>query len=170
MPFPRSRLDSFIVFKHTSLQTDDLEVQFQRWVLNGYISRNGERGVNYSEFGLGAFRKVVIIQSDTPKLYANHQGGYRVFCPVNDKIVTVDFTNGVARWRGLHNEPQENQVHCSGCNQSHSLVEFFGKPNFAFGRSAFHFQDIEIASFNDSLLREVEINIDSCSLVFKRVG
>ena len=170
MPFPRSRLDAYLVFLDTTLSPDSLDVQTQLWCLKKYIFKDGQRGPKYKEFGFGAFNKMMVVKSNTSMLYANHQGGYRVFCPNNDKIVTVDFTNGVAKWRVQQNAPQDNLVHCSGCNDEHALVDFIGKPNFAFGKLAFHFVDIESSTLNESVLREVENNIGRCSLVFKRVG
>ena len=170
MPFPRSRLDAYLVFKDTTLPPDYLYVQYEKWCLKGYITDRGRSGLNYQEFGFGSFQKLSVVQSDVSMLYANHQGGYRVFCPNNDKIVTVDFTNGVTKWRVEQNAPQDTKVYCSGCHHEHALVDFIGKPNFAFGRLAFHFVDIESSTLNETVHKEVESNIGCCSLVLKRVG
>ena len=81
MPFPRSRLDAYLVFLDTTLPPNSLQNQFHQWCLEGYILNNGERGENYKNFGFGIFKKMSVIYSEEPMLFANHQGGYRVFCP-----------------------------------------------------------------------------------------
>lgn len=170
MPFPRSRLDAYLVFTDTTLPPDSLHIQFRQWCVEGYVSNEGRGGSHYAAFGFGSFQKLSVVSSDTPMLFANNQGGYRVLCPNNDKIVTVDFTKGVAKWRALQNTPKDNIVYCSGCDNGHRLVDFNGKPEFAFGRFAFHFIDIEYSKMNEVILDEVEINVGRCKLVLKRVG
>ena len=170
MPFPRSRLDAYLVFSDTTLQPDSLHIQFRQWCLKGYVSNEGYTGSHYAAFGFGLFQKLSVVHSVKSILFANNQGGYRVLCPNNDKIVTVDFTNGVAKWRALENTPQDNIVHCSGCDNEHRLVDFIGKPEFAFGRCAFHFTDIQYSVINEMILDEVDKNIGRGKLVLKRVG
>ena len=170
MPFPRSRLDAYLVFPYSGLEVDSLQNQFKIWCQKGYVTNEGTMGLSSNSFGLGSFDRLTVIHSNTSMLFANHQGGYRVFCPKNDKIVTVDFTNAVAKWRALQNTPSKNQVYCSGCNGIHSLVDFYGKPRFSFGKLAFHFIDIESSKLNEERIREVESNIGICSLILKRVG
>ena len=170
MPFPRSKLDAYLVFLDSSLSGDSLFSQFNQWRLKGRVSEDGSGAVNDSAFGFGSFHKLEIIDLDRSRLFANHQGGYRVYCPNNDKIVTVDFIAGVAEWRACQNDPKETIVLCSACNRHHALVDFVGRPTFAFGKCAFHFSNISSVDLNSVVVEEIERNIGRFSLVFKRVG
>ena len=170
MPFPRSKLDAYLVFLDNCVPPKSLLTQFEKWCLTGCISEDGRMAKFHAQFGFGSFHKVQIIESNRVKLFANHQGGYRVCCPNNDKIVTVDFVSGIAKWRTTQNSPEDIVVHCSACNEHHSLNEFVGKPSFAFGKCAFHFSDIDSADINAAVAKDIEKNVGRFSLILKRVG
>ncbi len=170
MPFPRSNLDAYLVFVDDSLPRQSLFAQFDLWHSNGLISIDGTKGVSYECFGFGSFHKVEVVESNKSRLFANHQGGYKVCCPNNDKIVTVDFISGVVRWRAGETAPEHIYVTCSSCSEQHSLVEFVGKPSFAFGRCAFHFSNVDSVTISSVVSQEIERNVGPFSLVLKRVG
>ena len=170
MPFPRSKLDAYLVFLDTSLSVEHLFKQFQQWQANGSILEDGTQASKHDDFGFKSFYKVQVIDSRKPKLFANHQGGYRVCCPKNDKIVTVDFVAGIAKWRAGEDAPEDIIIKCSGCNGEHALIEFVGKPALAFGTCAFRFSDIHSANISSSVAADIEKNVGRFSLVLKRVG
>ena len=170
MPFPRSKLDAYLVFVDNCVNHEALLNQFQLWCDKGRISEDGTTAECHNDFGLGSFHKVQIIESSRSRLFANHQGGYRVCCPKNDKIVTVDFVSGIAKWRTTQKSPEEVLVRCSACNEHHSLTEFVGKPIFAFGRYAFHFSDIDSVNFNHAVAEDIEKSVGRFALILKRVG
>ena len=159
MPFPRSNLDAYLVFVDDSLPRESLFAQFDKWHSNGFISKDGTKAPRYEDFGFGSFHKVEVVESNQSRLFANHQGGYRVCCPINDKIVTVDFIAGIARWRAGKRAPEHIYATCSACSGQHSLVEFVGKPSFAFGRYAFHFSNIDSTMINRVVVQEIENNV-----------
>ena len=170
MPFPRSNLDAYLVFVDDSVSRESLFAQFELWYSSGFISMDGTKGLQHACFGFGSFHKVQVIELNRSRLFANHQGGYRVCCPINDKIVTVDFISGVSRWRAGEKAPEHTYVTCSACSEQHSLVDFVGKPSFAFGRCAFHFSNVDSSTLNSAVVQEIERNVGQFSLVLKRVG
>ena len=170
MPFPRSNLDVYLVFIDDSLPRESLYILLNLWHSRGWISMDGTKGLGHGDFGFGSFHKVQVVESNKSRLFANHQGGYKVCCPINDKIVTVDFISGVARWRAGEKAPEHIYVTCSACSEQHSLVEFVGKPSFAFGRCAFHFSNVDSGIMNSVVVQEIERNVGQFSLVLKRVG
>ena len=170
MPFPRSKLDAYLVFIDNCVNHEALLNQLHQWCVKGCVLEDGTMAESYKDFGFGSFHKLQIIESPRTRLFANHQGGYRVHCPNNDKIVTVDFVSGIAKWRTTQNSPEDIVVQCSACNEQHSLIEFVGKPMLAFGKYAFHFSAIESANINDTVAEDIEKNVGQFSLILKRVG
>ena len=72
MPFPRSKLDAYLVFLDTSLSVEHLFKQFQQWQANGSILEDGTQASKHDDFGFESFYKVQVIDSIKPKLFANH--------------------------------------------------------------------------------------------------
>ena len=170
MPFPRSRLDVYWVFSEQTDTVHSLEKCLADWVADDLLNTDGSPGDSHARIGCGSFNRVQAIASDKDVLFANHQGGYRVFCPNNDKIATLEFSEGVAEWRKSEQDPSAILVSCKACGGKHSLPQFVGRPAFAFGRSAFHFNSVEKASFSDALLTAIRESIGPFTIVLKRVG
>jgi len=170
MPFPRSRLDVYWVFSEQANTAYLLKKQLANWVADDVLTPEGECGLNHRQIGCGTFKSVQVIASKKYMLFANHQGGYRVFCPNNDKIATLDFSEGVGEWRQREQDPSTVIVSCQACGDKHSLPQFVGRPAFAFGRYALHFNTVAESSFSDSILTSVRQSIGPFTIVLKRVG
>lgn len=170
MPFPRSRLDVYWVFSEQAHASTLLERQLADWVDDELLTTDRGPGNDYVQIGCGYFNSVQVIASNKDLLFANHQGGYRVFCPNNDKIATLEFSEGVAEWRKSEQDPSVILVTCLACGDKHPLPQFVGRPAFAFGRSALHFNSVEKASFSNKILTEIRQSIGPFTIVLKRVG
>ncbi len=171
MPFPRSQLDAYFVFaeEHREL-LEQMERLRTRWVESGYLSsgyKPTQEGRVY--FGLEEFFNIQSIYLPTKQLFANHQGGYRVFCPVTDGLVTSDFVKGVQRWRNTIQKTEFYLV-CSQCQERHLLDEVYGKPAFAFGRYALRFINIGQGTPSSKLLEDLQVGVGPFKVVLSRVG
>lgn len=171
MPFPRSQLDAYLVFVEDNITlVKRIEIQKRRWVEAGYLSPQYKptlEGRDY--FGLSDFLSVQSVSFPTKQLFANHQGGYRVFCPVTDRLVTSDFVQGIQRWRGTLQDSDFYLV-CSQCQKRHPLDEVYGKPSFAFGWHALRFVRIGQATPSQKLLEDLQLGVGRFKLVLSRVG
>ena len=170
MPFPRSRLDVYWVFSEVENTLGLLEAQLADWIEDDVLLTDGSPGMQHAKLGCGSFTSVQIVSSTKHMLFANHQGGYRVFCPNNDKIATLEFLHGVSKWRHSELDPSAVQVSCQTCGGIHTLTEFVGRPTFAFGRIALHFNSVSSASFSSVTLDTVRKTIGPFTPVLKRVG
>ena len=144
---------------------------FQSWTERDYIDKNGHptsKGIVY--FGFGTFNKIAVDLSDDVRLYANHQGGYRVFCPQTMKLMTSTFSKSMHQWRSNGKIKSEFQIDCNLCGKTHSFNDLIGRPSFAFGMGAIRLIDVENSTSESEFLLDLEAKMGPLNIVLKRVG
>jgi|GEM_PF-3211761 len=173
MPFPRSQLDVYILqmdpFK--SIQHTMVQEMFQGWFEQNYIDSIGNptsSGIEY--FGFGTFNKIALDLSEDVRLYANHQGGYRVFCPQEMKLMTATFSESVHQWRSNGRIQSEFTINCHLCGMEHTFNELIGRPSFAFGMGAIRLINVEHSTSGSTFLLDLKAKMGPFNIVLKRVG
>jgi hypothetical protein len=101
----------------------------------------------------GGFKRFQLMTHERPTLVANHQGGYRVYCPTEEKLITADFVDAIKVYRngGLR------QLSCSLCRANHDLNHLIYQPSAAFALFEIQFhgaQSIELSSVATEWFRE----------------
>ena len=104
--------------------------------------------------------------SDVMRLYANHQGGYRVRCPSCSSNIAPEFSTAVHRWRG----GADFSMTCPSCAQTYPLSSALGIPPFAFSRAAIVLHDVEEADLGYFWHEQCMRSLKDYRVVFRRVG
>ena len=173
MPFPRSQLDVYILQTDPFYPIQNKKIQdlFQDWIERNYIGRLGiptPKGISY--FGFGMFNKLTVDRSNDVRLYANHQGGYRVFCPNTMSLMTDVFSASIHRWRSNGRTKSDFTVDCNACGIPHAFNELIGRPSIAFGKGAIRLINVDQSTSESSFLLDLEAQIGPINTVLKRVG
>ncbi len=174
MPFPRSQLDLLLVHENPLFPMAQPKVKewLSALVSNGFVERTGrptQKGQEY--FGINNFRKLDLWSSKSIELFANHQGGYRVFCPETGGIITAGFVEAVTHWRGLGSPLNGMRLpNCTACKSSHSFVDLIGRPKFAFGMGALRFVDVSNVFDCSPFFKDFQKQFGDVHSVLKRVG
>ena len=173
MPFPRSQLDVYIlqIDPFRSIQNTPAEQLFRYWIKQDYLDEHGvptAMGIEY--FGFGKFNKLTVDISKEVRLYANHQGGYRVFCPETMSLITDVFSASIHRWRSNGRRKQDFAVECTGCGKTHAFNTLIGRPSIAFGKGAIRLINVDQSTSDTSFLLDLKEQIGRLKIVLKRVG
>ena len=104
-------------------------------------------------------------QSEKPRLYANHQGGYRVRCPFCSNNIAAEFSKSVHKWRS----GGDFSVVCSSCKETFPLSKAVGSPPFAFSRAAILLHDVEQADVGEVWHSQFQ-QLGAYQAIFRRVG
>lgn len=115
--------------------------------LSGAVGKHPEYWVE------GGFKRLQLLAHERPTLVANHQGGYRVYCPKEEKLITAAFIDAIKVYRngGLR------QLHCPLCQGNHDLNCLIYRPLAAFALFEVQFhgaQSIELRSKAAEWFRE----------------
>ena len=137
MPLVRHRLDCCICIEE---KTQDAVLALLEVFGSIQNSRNNDLVIPCVSFHSCSFE-----QSEKLRLYANHQGGYRVRCPFCAHNIASEFSKSVHLWRS----GGEFSMTCSSCKEGFSLSEAKGSPPFAFSRAAIVLHDVERAEVGE---------------------
>ena len=172
MPFPRSQLDLIIVlqsseFDEVSDSICSIKHQFEerKWFFKSHVTPMG-----IQELQLGDRAIIRFELSQRIRLFANHQGGYRVFCPICNAFITGEFSNVVSKWRVQGGLPKDRSITCTSCRSQYSLADCIGKPEFAFGFGAIHLVNVDVVQLPSILINELNSMGIKYKTVLKRVG
>ncbi|MAA78961.1 MAG: hypothetical protein CL916_06845 [Deltaproteobacteria bacterium] len=158
MPLVRNRLDCCICIEE---QTQDAVCA----LLDVFGSiQNAHR--NELVIPCASFHSCSFEQSERPRLYANHQGGYRVRCPFCSHNIASEFSKSVHKWRN----GGDFLMTCSTCKERFPLSNAQGSPPFAFSRAAIILHDVELAEVGDCWHARFIEEMGSYQAIFRRVG
>jgi hypothetical protein len=136
-----------------------------RWREKGYL--DGQRcGEHRDALVKGGFARVWLDRSERIRLFANHQGGYRVRCPETDANITRAFADGVSNWRT--GGPRE--LRCTSCGTKHPLESAGLEPPGVFGRAAVVFSAVESLELGPGTAADLNALFGVHREVVKRIG
>ena len=156
MPLARRRLDCCICIKE---QTDEAVLALRD--IFGLIQSGHDQAVP-----CGGFHSCSFEQSEKLRLYANHQGGYRVRCPFCAHNIASEFSKSVHLWRS----GAVFSMTCPSCAQVYSLSKAKGIPPFAFSRAAIVLHDVEVADIGAFWCAQLMERLGGYHAIFRRVG
>lgn len=108
----------------------------------GVIDGRGGPGPESARWMPEGFRGLRLDAPDRITLYGNRQGGFRVYCPVEEGPVTAAFSYAYSEAR-RHPRPDLATFDCPLCGAAHALGELPGRPPFHFARLALQTIDAE---------------------------
>jgi hypothetical protein len=114
----------------------------------------------------GSFESILVESFDHPRLYANHQGGYRVGCPACSQNIAKAFSRAVENWR----KGAERTMECDSCFLVFPLEEAKGRPPFAFSSSSIILHDVQEAFLGDFWKERCDALLVEYCIIFRRVG
>jgi hypothetical protein len=114
----------------------------------------------------GGVRRIYFDQQSTVKLYANHQGGYKVFCPLCTINLAKEFSSAVSTWRA----GGERAMVCPGCQGNLGLEEIITKPVSAFAKGAIVFAGAETLELTEAVRRDLDEILGDHRIICKRMG
>merc|ERR1712137_1079923 len=120
MPLVRHRLDCCICIEK---QTEDAVL-----ALRELFSSIQDAHRNALDVPCVSFHSCSFEQGENLRLYANHQGGYRVRCPICAHNIASDFSKSVHHWRA----GGRFFMKCPSCMEEFPLSQAKGSPPFAF--------------------------------------
>lgn len=172
MPFPRSQLDIIIVSSSKSgvIPFEKLHMLQAKWERLGITNQNRVTPYGLEYLGL---RNVDLIRIEHPekhRLYANHQGGYRVYCPECNALCTSEFVASIVRWRRGDSSPDLVHVACPDCTQTSSLSKMVGRPNFAFAKGVVILGGVNSTEINPDAIVDIQEELGPITFVYRRVG
>ena len=166
MPFPRSQLDLCIVFPDlenpkTKRQIDCL---LEAWKIRSWIKED----LKQAEVGLleGNFQKIWIDLPNKVRLYANHQGGYRVLCPRSEQSIATAFSTAVTEWR----QGGERIMMCPACQEEHRLEMVITRPKAHFSKGAIILRDVSSVQLSNEAKDDIKEYLGEVDFVYKRIG
>ena len=158
MPLVRHRLDCCICIDE---QTQDSVLALHTLFVSIQRAHREALVVPCVSFHSCSFEK-----SEKRRLYANHQGGYRVRCPSCSYNIASEFSTSVHRWRS----GGAFSMTCSSCKESFPLSQANGSPPFAFSRAAIVLHDVEQAEVGDFWHESLMQRLGCYQAIFRRVG
>jgi len=99
---------------------------------DGVIVDGDRPGPEAERWVSGGFARLHLDIPDTPQLYANRQGGFRVTCPETGDPIADAFRHSVQRWR----TGGARALQCPSCGTRHALEAVQAAPPLAFGALA----------------------------------
>ena len=141
-PRPGHRLDLYLVPDEGRPLPDALES-----VLAGAGWAEGRAaGPAAGEVVRGGYRGVRLDRPPGERLYANGQGGFRVFCPETGDNIVPAFQAAVIAWR----DGGARTLACPACGATHDLVHLSFAPAATFGRGAIVLLDVAEAQLTEA--------------------
>ncbi|MEO0605826.1 MAG: hypothetical protein AAF211_30620 [Myxococcota bacterium] len=140
---PSHRLDVLAV----PLGADHAPVEALRQLLaelreDGVIDVRGGPGPASRRWMPEGFRGLRLDMPERITLYGNRQGGFRVYCPVENEPITAAFSYAYSEAR-RQARPDLETLNCPVCGGVHALGELPGRPPFHFARLALQTIDAE---------------------------
>lgn len=166
MPFPRSLVDLCIVFpdlKNVKSEEDIFRL-IETWQAKSWINKD----LKQENPGLlqGEFFRLQIDPPESILLYANHQGGYRVFCPKSRENIAAEFSKRVTSWRA----GGKRELDCPSCQEVHGLEEVLTKPKICFSKGALILKDVSSIQISEEAKEDILRYLGEVDFVYKRVG
>ena len=166
MPFPRSFVDICIVFPdlNNSIKEENIALLLETWKAKYWLDEE----LRAQRKGLleGEFHRVLVELPTEILLYANHQGGYRVFCPRVNQSIVSEFSKAVSQWR----RGGERNLNCSICGEIHALEEVVLKPKGRFSKGAIILKNVSSIELSEEAKLDIEEHLGEVDFVYKRVG
>lgn len=136
MPFARSQTD-IIIGSHdieSGIDTVQCSLLLQHWMAKKWIGVDGLCTTEAICFG--GVTSVQMEKEEMYRLYANHQGGYRVFCPHCSSVVTSEFVEYL-RQKNIDSHALHRLLSCRVCaKESTVLYSLDGVPRLRFSPQA----------------------------------
>ncbi|MGK0344835.1 MAG: hypothetical protein ACI855_000899 [Myxococcota bacterium] len=165
LPRPSSRLDLMLVPPMEGAVTV-ARALFAQSVEAGICLDSGAPGPAANTWIAGGFARIRVDVPLTPTLYANQQGGFRVFCPsCTDNVVPV-FAPVLAAFRvsGVA------RLTCPHCTVSTPIAELTFTPSAAVGQAALVIADAADGQLQDGVLQDLEERFGPVAIVAARVS
>jgi len=167
MPFVRNSLDIIICSDNPDipLKMDNMNRLIQDWVEKGWLENNQpvSNGICIVQ---GGFVQLIIEKPEKIRLYANHQGGYRVRCPKNEQNIAREFSRSVQDWRA----GGDRILVCPSCSQIHALEEVTLLPSGAFSQGAICFKGAESISLTQQAQKDIDFFVGRNRVILKRLS
>ncbi len=109
----------------------------------------------------------LFVRVDAPEraaLYANRQGGFRVFCTACSENAVPTFQGALSAWRASG----EGDSQCPQCGAHHTIDGWHTTPAIAFGRGALVLVDVQKATISESAHQVLESLLGTFSIVGSR--
>ena len=136
MPFARSQTD-IIIGSHDiekGIDTVQCSMLLQHWMAKKWIDAEGLWATDAICFG--GVTSVQMEKAEMYRLYANHQGGYRVFCPHCSSVMTSEFVEYL-RKKNIDSNVLHSLLSCRSCGkESTVLYSLDGVPRLRFSPQA----------------------------------
>ena len=163
---PSHRLDVLAVPQSPSAAPIDELREFLRTLTEQEVlDGRGGPGPNSARWMPEGFARVRLDLPDRITLYANRQGGFRVFCPVGSgPPITDAFVVAYTAARG-DERPDLTPIECPTCGGRHTLGETVGRPTFRFARLALQTIDAEALLPAISMVSELQRQIGELAWV-----
>lgn len=158
MPLVRHRLDCCICLENQTQEAVQALTELFDSIQDAHL--NGQN------VPCTSFHSCSLEKREKMRLYANHQGGYRVRCPSCAQNIASDFSRFVHRWR----KGAGFEMVCSFCTERFPLSHAVGIPPFAFSMAAILLHDVEIAEIGESWQKRILEKVGAFRVVFRRVG
>lgn len=167
MPHASHRLDLLLVpdDPERALDLDALAALFQIWQSAGAL-QNGAPGPERDRIIEGGFVRMSVDRPGRVALYANQQGGFRVWCPATRQGLAMAFSKAVERWRA--GEPRS--LRCPACGALHPLEALVLEPPGAFASGALVFADVGTAEIQPDAMRALTDALGPLRMVLRRVA
>jgi len=167
MPFARNSLDLIICSSHPDIRLDLNELQQLRheWCIKGWIDENGF-ALAEQELIPAGFHRLIVEPPDKIRLYANHQGGYRVDCSHCFANAASVFTQAVQLWRA----GGQRAFECRHCQRFVPLEEARLRPNGAFSQGALWFRDVDSAQLTPQAQQRIRQSLGETQIVLRRLS
>ena len=172
MPFPRSQLDMVIVssLDDSVISEEKLSTLRTEWERNGYLSQGGLTLLGQEFLGVGDDVGIRFEPSEDYRLYGNHQGGYRVFCPKCNANCTDAYVLVVGEWRKSQTAPQSMSLLCVECHHSSNLTQLIGRPDMSFSRGAIILSNVDSVDVSTEAQTCLTHTIGPIKFIYRRVG
>lgn len=165
MPRPSSRLDLLLVppddAPHDPAPLDALG-QAQGW-----WTADGMPGPSASALVEGGFvRRAVEPDPGTPRLVANHQGGFRVACPACGTSIVPTFQRALTAWRA----GAAREATCPSCGWTGDLADLAFAPAATFARTVVRIADVGDARLSSDAHERITSAWGPFRVIAQRVG
>ena len=167
MPLVRDSLQMIFLPAALDEVWTDLQInEFKQKCIERSWTAHDQCGVLKNAIVSGGFARFWFESSERLRLYANHQGGYRVFCPECSENIARAFAAAVQKWRA----GSVRSLACSMCLAETPLEECVLKPYGGFAHSALIFAGVGEAAISLSAQQLISDVLGETRLVFKRMG
>lgn len=172
MPFPRSQLDIIVVSSADDgvISFECLQMLQTKWEHLGILTHSNLTPLGREYLGLGDIKQIRFEYSEKHRLYANHQGGYRVYCPNCTALCTSEFVASIGLWRREASSPHLVHLACPNCSHRSPLPRLIGRPKFAFAKGVVVISGVDSIDFSVDALVDIQEELGPIEFVYRRVG